>query len=128
MLFNNPYLCTVSIVMQGKQMVPVLNSLGIHASVYGNHEFGEFVCTRTCVQSKIQNSGNREVHVYSTCIHTTYVRTCTFIHPIDPLHVTSRGARGDPHWRTAGAVCYGENVHRPPLPLVCKERRHHFFL
>ena len=47
---------------------------------------------------------------------------------IDPLHVTSRGARGGPHWRTAGAVCYGEIVHRPPLPLVSKERRNHFFL
>ena len=35
--------CAVSIVMQGKQMVPILNSLGIHASVYGNHDFGEFV-------------------------------------------------------------------------------------
>ena len=31
----------VSIVMQGRQMVPVLNSLGIHAAVYGNHDFGE---------------------------------------------------------------------------------------
>ena len=47
---------------------------------------------------------------------------------IDPLHETSRGARSGPHWRTAGAVCYGENVHRSPLPLVCKERSHHFFL
>ena len=31
----------VSIVMQGKQMVPVLNSMGINAAVYGNHDFGE---------------------------------------------------------------------------------------
>ena len=31
----------VSIVMQGKQMVPILNSMGISAAVYGNHDFGE---------------------------------------------------------------------------------------
>ena len=31
----------VSIVMQGKQMVPVLNSMEINAAVYGNHDFGE---------------------------------------------------------------------------------------
>ena len=32
----------VSIVTQGKHMIPVLNSIGIQAAVYGNHEFGEF--------------------------------------------------------------------------------------
>ena len=46
---------------------------------------------------------------------------------IDPLHVTSRGARSGPPWRTTGAVFYGENVQRLPLPLVCKEGKHPFF-
>ena len=31
-------------------------------------------------------------------------------------------------WGTTGAVFYEENVQRPPLPLVCKERRHKFIL
>ena len=34
-----------------------------------------------------------------------------------PLRVTSRGARGGPHWRITGAVFYGENVQRPCLQL-----------
>ena len=46
---------------------------------------------------------------------------------IDPLHVTSRGARSGPPWRTTGAVFYGENVQRLPLPLVCKEGKYPFF-
>lgn len=32
----------VSVVMKGKQMVPVLNSLDIKCAVYGNHDFGTF--------------------------------------------------------------------------------------
>ena len=31
---------TVSVVTQGKQMIPVLNTLHINAAVYGNHDFG----------------------------------------------------------------------------------------
>ncbi len=33
----------VSVVMKGEQMVPVLNKLGIHCAVYGNHDFGKCV-------------------------------------------------------------------------------------
>ena len=36
---------------------------------------------------------------------------------IDPLCVTSRGARGGLHWRTTGAVFHGENVQRLHLQL-----------
>jgi hypothetical protein len=46
---------------------------------------------------------------------------------IDPLHMTSRGARNGPPWRTTGTVFYGENVQRLPLPLVCKEGKLPFF-
>lgn len=31
---------TVSTFTKGEQMVPVLNALGIHCSVFGNHDFG----------------------------------------------------------------------------------------
>ena len=31
----------VSTFTKGEQMVPVLNQLGVHCSVYGNHDFGE---------------------------------------------------------------------------------------
>ncbi len=33
----------VSHVLKGKQMVPVLNAMGIHCAVYGNHEFGRLL-------------------------------------------------------------------------------------
>jgi hypothetical protein len=33
----------VSAVTKGKQMVPVLNAIGVHCAVVGNHDFGEFV-------------------------------------------------------------------------------------
>ena len=32
----------VSTFTKGEQMVPVLNMLGTHCAVYGNHDFGEF--------------------------------------------------------------------------------------
>ena len=32
---------TVSTFTKGEQMVPVLNHLGVHCSVYGNHDFGK---------------------------------------------------------------------------------------
>jgi hypothetical protein len=60
--------------------------------------------------------------------HILSANFCTLsISPIDPLHVTSRGARSGPPWRTTGAVFYGENVQRLTLPLVCKEGRDPFF-
>ena len=31
----------VSTFTKGEQMVPVLNQVGVHCSVYGNHDFGE---------------------------------------------------------------------------------------
>ena len=37
-LFSLP---TVSIVTEGRQMIPVLKAIGVHAAVYGNHDFGE---------------------------------------------------------------------------------------
>ena len=33
----------VSVATEGKHMVPVLNSLGVHLATYGNHEFGESI-------------------------------------------------------------------------------------
>ena len=33
----------VSTFTKGDQMVPVLNQLGVHCSVYGNHDFGEYL-------------------------------------------------------------------------------------
>ena len=30
----------VSIVTEGRQMVPILKAIGVHAAVYGNHDFG----------------------------------------------------------------------------------------
>ena len=47
---------------------------------------------------------------------------------IDPLRVTSRGARGEPHWRTTGAVFYGENVQRQCLQLKSADIRFAIFL
>ena len=47
---------------------------------------------------------------------------------IDPLRVTLRGARGEPHWRTTGAVFYGENVRRPCLQLKSADIRFTIFL
>ena len=32
----------VSTVTRGEQMIPVLNAVGVHAAVYGNHDFGEW--------------------------------------------------------------------------------------
>ena len=32
----------VSTFTKGDQMVPVLNQLGVHCSVYGNHDFGKY--------------------------------------------------------------------------------------
>ena len=33
---------SVSTFTKGEQMVPVLNRLGVHCAVYGNHDFGLF--------------------------------------------------------------------------------------
>ena len=33
---------SISIVTEGRHMVPILNSFGVKAAVYGNHEFGRF--------------------------------------------------------------------------------------
>ena len=38
---NNFYF-SVSTFTKGEQMVPVLNRLGVHCAVYGNHDFGLF--------------------------------------------------------------------------------------
>ena len=34
---------TVSTFTKGEQMIPVLNQLGTHCAVYGNHDFGKDV-------------------------------------------------------------------------------------
>jgi len=43
----------VSNVTKGKQMVPVINAIGVHAAVYGNHDFGKsphtFSTLYTCI-------------------------------------------------------------------------------
>ena len=35
------FLCSVSALTKGEQMIPVMNALDIQCSVYGNHEFGK---------------------------------------------------------------------------------------
>ena len=30
----------VSIFLKGEQMIPIMNAVGTHAAVYGNHDFG----------------------------------------------------------------------------------------
>ena len=59
--------------------------------------------------------------MYYVGTHHNLIYAC-----IDPFHVTSRGARSGPPWRTTGAVFYGENIKRLPLPLLCKEGKHPF--
>lgn len=39
----------VSTFTKGEQMVPVMNQLGIHCAVFGNHDFGEFRIACTCM-------------------------------------------------------------------------------
>lgn len=34
---------SVSTYTKGEQMVPVLNEIGVHCSVFGNHDFGNFI-------------------------------------------------------------------------------------
>lgn len=48
----------VSIITEGRQMIPVLNSIGVHAAVYGNHDFGKGTGARMII-----------IHVYTeyTC-------------------------------------------------------------
>ena len=41
---------SVSTFTKGEQMVPVLNQLGVHCAVYGNHDFGENMEYIFCVQ------------------------------------------------------------------------------
>ena len=41
MLYNDSI--TVSTFTKGEQMIPVLNQLGTHCAVYGNHDFGKDV-------------------------------------------------------------------------------------
>ena len=35
------FVLPVSTFTKGDQMVPVLNQLGVHCAVYGNHDFGK---------------------------------------------------------------------------------------
>ena len=39
-LILNLFLMSVSTFTKGEQMIPVLNSCGVHCAIYGNHEFG----------------------------------------------------------------------------------------
>lgn len=40
-LYNNfMVFFPVSIFLKGEQMIPILNAVGTHAAVYGNHDFG----------------------------------------------------------------------------------------
>ena len=39
---------SISIVTEGRHMVPILNSFGVKAAVYGNHEFGRFTTNTVC--------------------------------------------------------------------------------
>ena len=57
----------VSTVTEGRQMVPVLNSLNVQASVYGNHEFGVCLCmqfiTYGCQLCDLFQSLNDEIEI-----------------------------------------------------------------
>ena len=41
-MLYNLLLISVSIFLKGEQMVPVLNAIGVHCAVYGNHDFGKW--------------------------------------------------------------------------------------
>ena len=52
----------VSTVTQGEQMIPVLNAVGVHAAVYGNHDFGEWtVYSRHLTCNKLQTKSEAVV-------------------------------------------------------------------
>ena len=39
-----PSVIIVSSVTKGEQMVPILNALDVNTAVFGNHDFGMYVC------------------------------------------------------------------------------------
>ncbi|VEN57652.1 unnamed protein product [Callosobruchus maculatus] len=39
MLSNSCHICVLSTFTKGEQMIPVLNEVGTHCAVFGNHEF-----------------------------------------------------------------------------------------
>ena len=41
MVINGYYFLVVSVVTEGRQMIPVLNSLNVSVALYGNHDFGK---------------------------------------------------------------------------------------
>lgn len=44
------FIHTVSTFTQGEQMIPVLNQVGTHCAVFGNHDFGEeFTDPKWCI-------------------------------------------------------------------------------
>lgn len=60
-LLSISVILTVSTFTKGEQMIPVLNKIGTHCAVLGNHDFGEFVivhyftfslCVCMCVANK----------------------------------------------------------------------------
>lgn len=39
-LISFGFFFSVSLFLKGEQMIPILNAVGTHAAVYGNHDFG----------------------------------------------------------------------------------------
>ena len=58
------WLVSVSSLFKGRQMARVLNALGVHLAVYGNHDFGK------CEKSVGINTSNRTALVctFATCM------------------------------------------------------------
>ena len=44
----------MSIFLKGDQMIPILNDLGVHAAVYGNHDFGKRNTPSTVIMRRLE--------------------------------------------------------------------------
>ena len=64
----------VSTVTKGRQMIPVLNKIGVHAALYGNHDFGKFTLNLKNEHKCLENKSN---------LHARFYRPLTI-----PIHFT----------------------------------------
>jgi len=62
----NPAL--MSSVTHGRQMVPVLNAIGVHCALYGNHDFDHGVDNLVKVPSLILCSVKHSARMFDSCL------------------------------------------------------------